>query len=537
MAIQLWNPRQNYTRQEESLLHRTKRHRKLFRFLREHRAELFDHTFQEELASMYRDTGAGEEPKPPAMMAMAMLLQGYVGASDAEAVELTLVDLRWQMVLDCLGAETPAFSQGAFQSFRERMIAHDMDRRLLERTADLARKTRGFDPKKLPKTLRVAVDSSPLVGAGRVEDTINLLAHAARKLAICMAALLGWTVQEVCEAAGVTLLLESSIKKALDVDWSTDEAHIEAIHRLVEQLDSLKAWMEKRMPEELSQSPLKEKVETLERLRSQDLEPDPSHPGKMRIREGVAPDRQVSVEDPEMRHGRKSKTKRFDGYKRHIMTDLDEGIIVACAITPANQPEALAAPLLQEDLERQKLVIEELFIDRGYIKSSLATQVLEDGGDVICRPWTVGNNNGLFDKTKFKIEIDPRTITCPGGQTKPYRLGQVVEFEATICDGCPLRAQCTKASPGHGRTVTIAEDEDLQQELRRRMGTREGREKLRRRTSVEHQLSHVSRRQGRRARYRGVRKNLYDLRRAAALQNLELIQRTEQPAAENRKCS
>jgi hypothetical protein len=151
MAIELWNPRQNYTRQEEFLLHRTKRHRKLFRFLREHRAELFDQTFQEELASMYRDTGAGEEPKPPAMMAMAMLLQGYVGASDAEAVELALVDLRWQMVLDCLGAEMPAFSQGAFQSFRERMIAHDMDRRLLERTADLARKTRGFDPKKLPK--------------------------------------------------------------------------------------------------------------------------------------------------------------------------------------------------------------------------------------------------------------------------------------------------------------------------------------------------------------------------------------------------
>jgi hypothetical protein len=31
--------------------------------------------------------------------------------------------------------------------------------------------------------------------------------------------------------------------------------------------------------------------------------------------------------------------------------------------------------------------------------------------------------------------------------------------------------------------------------------------------------------QGRRARYRGVRKNLFDLRRACAIQNLETIQR------------
>jgi hypothetical protein len=32
---------------------------------------------------------------------------------DAEAVELTVVDLRWQMVLGVLRAQKPAFSQGA----------------------------------------------------------------------------------------------------------------------------------------------------------------------------------------------------------------------------------------------------------------------------------------------------------------------------------------------------------------------------------------------------------------------------------------
>lgn len=105
---------------------------------------------------MYRDTGAGEEPLPPGMMCIATLLQGYVQASDAEAVELTVMDARWQLVLDCLGATEPAFSQGALKNFRDRLIAHDMDRRLLEKTVEVAKRTRAFDWKKLPKDLRVA---------------------------------------------------------------------------------------------------------------------------------------------------------------------------------------------------------------------------------------------------------------------------------------------------------------------------------------------------------------------------------------------
>ncbi|WP_437756080.1 transposase [Sorangium sp. So ce1389] len=131
-------------------------------------------------ASSYRTTGAGEPPHPPALMCMVTLLQGYVGASDAEAVELSVVDLRWQMVLGCLGAVTPPFSQGALQGFRERMVAHETDRVLLERTVALVRSgvmTDG-DRRAVPKALRVSIDSRPLAGAGRVEETINLLGHA-----------------------------------------------------------------------------------------------------------------------------------------------------------------------------------------------------------------------------------------------------------------------------------------------------------------------------------------------------------------------
>ena len=145
MTIARWNPPVAPIRREQFLLKRLGRVRKLFGFLRVHRHELFHDAFQDELASMYR--GRRERCPAPAMMAMAMLVQGYLGISDAEMVELTVVDLRVQMVLGCLDAEAPAFSQGALQGFRERLIAADLDRRVLECTVERAKRTKAFDPR------------------------------------------------------------------------------------------------------------------------------------------------------------------------------------------------------------------------------------------------------------------------------------------------------------------------------------------------------------------------------------------------------
>jgi hypothetical protein len=77
MAIARWTPRRDYTKQEQFILKRLRRTRKLFAFLRDHRHELFDNAFQGKLESMYRDTGAGKDPVAPALMAMATVLQGY----------------------------------------------------------------------------------------------------------------------------------------------------------------------------------------------------------------------------------------------------------------------------------------------------------------------------------------------------------------------------------------------------------------------------------------------------------------------------
>jgi hypothetical protein len=531
MEIERWRPKQELSEQEERIIERMKRTGKLFAFLRRHRHELLDEAFQAELETMYRQTGAGKEPLPPARMAMATLIQGYLGASDATLVELTVFDLRVQMVLDCLGHSEPAFSQGALCDFRHRLIRSNMDRRLLEKSVEVAMGQQEFGWRALKSSQRVAIDSRPLEGAGRVEDTFNLLGHAARKVVACVAGLLECSTDRVCREAGIPLLLESSVKKALDVDWNEAGQRTRALQVLIQQLDSLVHWVRRELPEQLEEEPLAGHLKTLEQLRGQDLEPDPDG-GGVRIRQVVTQDRRVSVEDGEMRHGRKSQSKRFNGFKQHIAAAVDLDLIVACTVTPANRPEAEAAPALQKDMERQGMRIDELYIDRGYINSPVVESVLEKRGEVLCKPWA-SQNGELLPKSEFKLDMRSRTVTCPGGQTLPFKLGTVVEFDAKVCGQCPLRAECTKAEPGSGRMVRIAENEALQQRLRKLVKSPTGRARLRKRVRVEHRLAHLSRRQGRRARYRGVRKNIFDLRRAAALQNLESWQRhLESPRAQ-----
>lgn len=517
-----WSPKTELSKREQLLMKRLQRTRRLFAFLRLHRAELFSEEFQAELEGMYRATGAGSEPVAPAVLCMALILQGYLGVSDAEAVELTIVDARWQMVLDCLGAAEPLFGQGTLQQFRERLIRNDMDRRLLERTRELAKETAGFDWKKLPKDLRVAVDSRPLEGAGRVEDTLNLLGHVARKIVEGAANLLEREYEDVCRLAGIPLLLRPSTKAALDVkNWSDPEQRDRALEVLLEQVTSLHDWLDKKKL--LVDSSLQPYIAAIAQVRKQDI--DESVGGHPRIRQEVARDRRVSVEDPEMRHGRKSRSKRFNGFKEHIAADLDSDLILACAVTPANVPEETAAPELHADMKRQKLRIAELSIDRAYINSEMVENVQADGGEVLCKPWSGRNNRvDLFGKNDFKLDMRRKTITCPAGQVEVFEPGEVVHFDPESCGACPLRKQCTHSASA-GRSVRIGEDEQLQQRLRKLSSTPSGRARLRARTAIEHRLAHIAARKGPKARYRGTRKNLFDLRRAATIQNIETIQR------------
>src|SRR5947208_1793665 len=106
---------------------------KFFVFLRARRHELLDATCQDTLAATYSAEPGGTEPVEAGLLALATLLQAYCHMGDRDAVELTVMDKRWPLVLDGLGAELPPFSQGTLCNFRMRLVAHNLDKIWLER--------------------------------------------------------------------------------------------------------------------------------------------------------------------------------------------------------------------------------------------------------------------------------------------------------------------------------------------------------------------------------------------------------------------
>jgi hypothetical protein len=508
-----WQPPVALSTVEATIVRRVRR-AKLFVFLREQRHLLFDLGFQEELAGMYAAVRRGQPPVSPARLALATILQAYMGVSDDEVVEACVMDRRWQLVLDCLDCADAPFSKGTLVAFRERLIGADLDRRLVERTVEVAAQTKGFGHQQL----RLALDSSPLWGAGRVEDTLNLLGHAVRKAVGMVARHQGREVAAVAVEAGALVLGATSLKAALDADWDDPASLPWALGVVLAALTDVEQYVEEQPPSPARQAAQGALVVAAQVV-AQDVEGQGE--GAPRLRRGVARDRRISVEDGEMRHGRKTASRLVDGYKRHVGRDLDSRLVRVVGLTAANAPEASVTPALAADLATQPVRLAELHIDRAYLASHLVRERPADL-TIYCKAWPV-HNGRYFAKTAFTLDWDQHLLHCPAGVRVPFTLDTTVHFPASLCTSCLLQPRCT-GSP-HGRSVHLHPDEPLLAELRDRQQTSAGRAALRERVGVEHALARIGQWQGDRARYRGLRKNLYDLRRMAVVSNLHDLMR------------
>ncbi len=281
------------------------------------------------MAGLYQTSKRGQPPVAPAQLALATIVQAYTGVSDDEVIEATLMDRRWQLVLDCLDTDQAPFSKGTLVAFRQRLIDAQMDRRLIEQTIEVASQRQAFGP----RALRAALDSSPLWGAGRVEDTYNSLGHALKKVMRVVADQQGRGLGEVAQEARAELVCSTSLKAALDRDWDQQLQKDEALTLVLQVLHTVDAWVQQLgNPEDKAVAdPV---LAIAKQVEEQDVQI--SEKGKASLVKGVAKDRRISVEDGQMRHGRKSRSVRVDGYKRHVLHDLDSGLIRAVGITPAN---------------------------------------------------------------------------------------------------------------------------------------------------------------------------------------------------------
>jgi hypothetical protein len=305
----------------------------------------------------------------------------------------------------------------------------------------------------------------------------------------------------------------------LDRDWDQQIQKDEALGLVLNVLQAVETWVQTLQQEDAQLA--QPSLSVAQQIQVQDVEVDEK--GKASLIKGVAKDRRISIEDSEMRHGRKSRSVRVDGYKRHVLRDLDTSLIRAVGITPANVPEASVTEAISADLAQQAASLKKLHIDRAYLSSHFVRE-RSDGLKIYCKAWPVRNGK-RFHKQAFILDWERQIIQCPAKREMPFIPGGVVHFPKEACTECPLKAQCTTSAKG--RSISIHPDEALLVELRQGQQTPEGRHKLRERVAVEHTLAYVGRWQGRRARYRGLRKNFFDLRRCAVVHNLHVLARSQ----------
>jgi len=267
----------------------------------------------------------------------------------------------------------------------------------------------------------------------------------------------------------------------------------------------------------------------LGRIIDQDIDDSPEDGGGPGIRQGVAADRVISVVDPEMRHGRKSPSKRVDGYKAHVLTDHDNELIVAVATTPVNVPDGPEAAGLVAAAHQAGVAVTEVLGDTAYGDGDTRIAVEAAGAKITAKtqPATAG---GKFTKNEFAIDPEALTATCPAGHTTADagwstdgkgRRVRVLRFGAERCGGCPLRQQCT--ANVQGRSVTLNYHEARLQAARAEQARPAVRRKLRRRSLVERKLAELKMHGLGQARYHGQRKTLLQLRLTAGMVNLKKL--------------
>ena len=503
--------------------------RTFYGYLATERGELFNDA---DFAGLYCPHN-GRPSVPPSMLATALVLQAYDNVSDEEATRRAAFDLQWKVALG-IELQVRPFAKSTLQEFRAQLILHDQARAIFQRSLEVA-KRRGVWKKGRPpherQHIKLALDTTHILGRGAVKDTYNLLADGIVQVLRALAKLASCDLMELAEEVNCTRYVQGpSLKGQVEVDWTDPKARqrflaeiVVDAEQLLELVRGTRASLEEHGPEDQE---LVAAAELLVRILAQDIERDENGP---RLKRGVAPDRLISVHDPEMRHGRKSSSQRFNGHKAQVAVDTDSQLITAVEVLAGNAPDAERALEVVEASEAATgCAVVEVIGDCAYGAGETRAEFAATGRAIVAKVPDV-HNQELFAKTAFRIDLEARTCTCPNGQTtadlrQAKDGGGMFVFATETCAACPLRPQCTRSKGG--RTVQLNPHEALLQQARQLQASPAFDEARRRRQVVEHRIARLVQLGIRQARYVGRTKILFQLCLAAAVANLTLLTAT-----------
>jgi hypothetical protein len=233
----------------------------------------------------------------------------------------------------------------------------------------------------------------------------------------------------------------------------------------------------------------------------------------------------ISTVDPDARHAHKTRERRQDGFKAHVVVEPDTGLMTKVALTKtngsANSDATVGADLVTTDPTLADGADVQVLGDSAYASGPMLATLAKRNWEPVLKPWplrpAVADGFTLDD---FTHDPHERTMTCPAGTTRAVSTKGTVTY-GVACRGCPLRQRCTTSAKG--RTITIGEHHQLQREHRQRAEHPDFQGVYRQhRPMVERSIAWLTR-GNRRVPYRGVDKNNAWLHHRAAALNLRRL--------------
>lgn len=501
-------------------------------FLADHRHELF----RDEDFSMLYCLDNGRASVPPSLLGTALILQTFDRVSDQEAADRARFDQRWQVALGLSDEEVP-FVKSTLCLFRNQLILHKEAKLIFRKGVEHLRK-QGFVKR---HKIRLALDTTPIFGKGAVEDTFNMLAEGLRQVLGVLAKLAVQQLEDFARCHDFSRYVAPSFKGTWTINWDDEQERQTVLDSLVADCQRALALASSSLAQYPAESPeakqILEATELLSRLLVQDVHR--TETGKPEIIDGVAEDRIISVHDPEMRHGHKSITQRFDGYKGSVAVETDSQVITDVDVIPANVHDNTSAPALVAASATNVGASVEGVLGDGAYGSVEARLDAHASGYTLTAPVAQSPQTGRFTKDDFVIDRENESVRCAAGKlcstwyeqrTKTKR-GTIFKnkcfmFSVDQCGGCSLRAQCVR--PGAARrTISVHEHEELLQQAKAYQRTDEYRALYRQRVVAEHRIARLIRLGVRKARYFGAHKVLFQLAMAATVANLTLFARSQ----------
>jgi hypothetical protein len=445
-----------------------------------------------------------------------LLLQHRTGLSDEAAMEAVRWDLRWKVALG-LPVDHDGWHPTSLTYFRARLLLHGKEQLALENTLRLAEEI-GL----LGGTAEQIIDSTPMLGAAATQDTVRLVRHGVRKLLDAVAAVDGEAGRRLDDALAFDYARPNDKPECR---WREKAARERMLTRVAEDAErALKAVEDGE--ELLDDEQIAGAQRLLRDLIGQDFDVDDD--GIPRLHRGTRADRIISTVDTQMRHGRKSRHQRFDGYKLSATaTNTAAPLITAVDVAPASQQDGPQAKQLvdaQAPARRPRRLLGDTAYGTGPVRAELADR----GVDVLAPVFDAHVTPGRLGKRDFVIDLPAGTVTCPTGQRAEIRTEpsgkRRARFAKAVCDACALRERCVGPVRGD-RHILIAPDENLLIAARQALDDSATAEHLRRtRPRIERLLGLLAVRYGaRKSRYSGRAKARLQAAWAAALVNLNLI--------------